>query len=432
MEQTGYIGIGSYTIYEVNTNAGMHDKATGRLVNIGGGAENIAFFDNVAKNYDINDSTNGCFQGRYVLIGGGTEHQRNMYFGGNQTIDLGVDPDSTHYNSGEVFMNEGHRPVYDGYASAVTSNTVEFSDLATNGSWSVMVATAGDDDPYQARVYTQTQTVNSVSGKKAYVSSWSPTPDATDSFTLMPFCVRQTPGANDVDATSVEYSINVIQDWVGRTIAVHSGKGFGQYRVIESFDMANGVFTLNEPWAVTPDTNSLMTITYAMSRTAFYGNNVQGRDSNITINTAACGVSLYGSSFDVDVVGNTFSTLDEGVNVWSLTGPYSVNEIDNICRHNMFVMVTDNTITNLRSVALRSKVYNSDKYPTVSKVDGFGTMFRDNYIEDAIWAFTIENSDFPNTSLEMIVFEGNTVSTTNLWEEQDGINTFTNNNTVGE
>ena len=172
-------------------------------------------------------------------------------------------------------------------------------------------------------------------------------------------------------------------------IFVQSGEGEGQYRRILS-NTSNTV-TIDRPWDITPNTNSVLTFITTSYRSVVYRNRLNGfanvfGNSNFT----NVGIVTFGSQFDLIAAGNLISTLRVGIEISSLTHNSCVCKISgrpvgdsstNNCP-SWGILIVDNQVSNtLYGVVSWSRVEVPPRSETGPLV--LGSVIRDNKITES-------------------------------------------------
>jgi hypothetical protein len=169
---------------------------------------------------------------------------------------------------------------------------------------------------------------------------------------------------------------------------IQSGQGEGQYRRILA-NSANTI-TIDRPWDVAPDANSVFTALTGAHQTVVYKNVITGwpdawknpHDNNI-------GIVAYGSLFDSVIAGNTISTLTRGIELSSLVNTscgiaiagVAMGAFGNNCPI-WNVTVKENVISNVvAGIAVWSRVEDPER--SVVGPALLNNVVRENWISDA-------------------------------------------------
>jgi len=112
------------------------------------------------------------------------------------------------------------------------------------------------------------------------------------------------------------------QEIIGAIAVVTHGKGNAQYRRIVAAD-ANSV-TLDRPWDIMPDTNSVIMIFNAYTDVVFYRNRVNGPLLYRSQYNATTAIQAWANMVDFRVVDNDISRFDYGI---VCTPHYTLNDI---------------------------------------------------------------------------------------------------------
>ncbi len=174
---------GKQVFYSGNFNNGMFDLGT--LVKLGVGKE-IAVTDGVAQDYDNSDYTSGYgwSQGRFFGGNGQVGASRNVYIGGNETIDMAPrydydegfwGSDQAHQNAGEQIMFEALFTRYRGAVQSATANTFKCSGLLAEYDNLTAVIISGKGFGQSREV----STVNTATGTATITEDWLVQPDSS-------------------------------------------------------------------------------------------------------------------------------------------------------------------------------------------------------------------------------------------------------------
>ena len=233
-------------------------------------------------------------------------------------------------------------------------------------------------------------------------------------------------------------------------IFVQSGEGEGQYRRILS-NTSNTV-TIDRPWDITPNTNSVLTFITTSYRSVVYRNRLNGfanvfGNSNFT----NVGIVTFGSQFDLIAAGNLISTLRVGIEISSLTHNSCVCKISgrpvgdsstNNCP-SWGILIVDNQVSNtLYGVVSWSRVEVPPRSETGPLV--LGSVIRDNKItesrEAGLMVGDINRFWIDGVWQRNAVIEYNQVTDAKIYLELLGLqtdtvvrqNVFTDNNVYSE
>ncbi len=206
-------------------------------------------------------------------------------------------------------------------------------------------------------------------------------------------------------------------------VSVVGGTGIGQSRPVASivpYQTTKALVTLAEPWRVVPDTTSKMNIGGISGPLAIYNNIWDGRPDKGR-QTASAGVALWGTSGNIDIVGNTFSDLQDGLAI----NTYGVNDYDdssNLVRmmsQSMFNNIRNNHFINNETDILRRDGNDPiridgvtyDSTPSDVDVTFLGNVFRNNTSLNASTAFseTALEADLVNQG-QLSIWQDNSVT----------------------
>lgn len=121
-------------------------------------------------------------------------------------------------------------------------------------------------------------------------------------------------------------------------ISIVRGKGIGQHRTIVS-NTTNSI-TIDKPWDIVPDLNSMFAIAFTQTETSVYNNNFDILDNGqYGLGNASCGVNVYGSMSDCFITNNTFKNCGTGIALFGKNFNSIVMPITNM-------IIDDNNISN--------------------------------------------------------------------------------------
>lgn len=123
--------------------------------------------------------------------------------------------------------------------------------------------------------------------------------------------VFEGPPSSVSGLTNVTFS-GLDTNYVGELAQIVSGTGYGQSAAIVAYD--SGTITVDPPWRVAPDTNSMMRIGRDAYHVAIVNNTFDGYSTNYL--TAQCGVSFFQGAYDCSIVSNTFDTCYGAFTFW--------------------------------------------------------------------------------------------------------------------
>jgi hypothetical protein len=172
----------------------------------------------------------------------------------------------------------------------------------------------------------------------------------------------------------------------GSVVTILNGKGEAQYRRVRS--AKGNTVTLDKPWDIIPDSNSLFGITRPFENVVVYANKIDGFKNFADIPNAGCGIQAYGNLINFFVAKNEFSNYMYGV---LLTSHYYDGFIDQnpnqLSNHFAWNIVDDNIITNVRIGISAMLVYEGTTNNTpIPQHSIFNTMIRGNTIKNAVFS----------------------------------------------
>ncbi len=200
-----------------------------------------------------------------------------------------------------------------------------------------------------------------------------------------------------------------------RIAAIVKGKGLGQSRVITGY--IGATITLETPWNIPPDKESVINIGNYIDRIVVYNNYLDAKSyaAKNSEHNASSGIQPFGGCFNLIADGNTLHELRQGISNWVIRSPG-----DKGLEPNFFNLYTNNKIINCKI-----GIYNADgNWNSILKVtEGtgmLGTMYRKNIIENPIESGiknSISSVDYP--VLDAIVYEHNTITNLSAGFESD-------------
>ena len=99
---------------------------------------------------------------------------------------------------------------------------------------------------------------------------------------------------------------------IGKTVAIISGTGSGQYRLLESF--SGNTFTVDKAWDVAPDSTSVIAILYGgFSDVTVHGNDLLGPKNYHDVQNAMTGVQGYAPIMSLTIKNNSFGRMHSGI-----------------------------------------------------------------------------------------------------------------------
>jgi hypothetical protein len=176
---------------------------------------------------------------------------------------------------------------------------------------------------------------------------------------------------------------------------VVAGDGVGEHVAITGFNAATGVLTLAGPWAVIPDSSSVIRFGEVADDVVVYQNQIQG--AGVT-NTASCGVQAGGGTFNFIIDSNTISNVRYAIEAG---GPDDGNNV--LPDYN--ILVENNIITNTQ---LGIDFGNNGMSGQTAAV---GLVARYNQINTAsVEGFLLVETDDAGANRFLPILEGNTVT----------------------
>ena len=322
------------------------------LLNIRG-AVGVSITDCTAQNWDTSNTNHYNWgNGRFVYSfprGDDAKSPRHWYYGGNETIDYTQPETAAYQNTGEDFMFERCQIVFIDNPIDVDGLNIIFSNLPSYG--------------------------------------------------------------NDRITTKGHYNQEIA--YVGYTLSVIGGKGFGQSRIITDVNSVTETITIDEAWNVNPDTDSLLAVSLAANSIVAYNNIFDGIERAGGLDyTAESGVQAYGGCVNL-VADSNYSTDQESCfYVYSNTRALA-SRSDNQPTPNLFNLYQNNTASNdyhltrvMVAVPSDYEGFDTQEYTAMS-----GNVFRNNTATNiAGTAINLEyegDLNYPFHSL--CVYDGNNI-----------------------
>jgi polygalacturonase len=137
-------------------------------------------------------------------------------------------------------------------------------------------------------------------------------------------------------ANTITFSTALAPSEWSQDAFVVQGRGVGQARHISSVNGAT--ITVDAPWAVAPDTTSLVNIGSGQSHTVVYNNSLTGHESWESAETASMAVEMFGNSWSNIVANNTVSAVRRDIGVWAIPNTVGIAP-------SYFNLVTNNTMS---------------------------------------------------------------------------------------
>ena len=173
-------------LFEDCTAKAIHENEF--MFNIGASSE-TRILNCLAQNYDNSDpdSGRGWGQGRFVYGPGREGAVTDVYYSGNETVNLTVREKFTeNQNTGEQFMSEFNRTLFRGAPESATDSTVKFASLPENFSGKTIVVVGGTG-------LGQNRTISSSStdGSVNITEPWNVPPGSDSILMIGNFAARQ-------------------------------------------------------------------------------------------------------------------------------------------------------------------------------------------------------------------------------------------------
>lgn len=193
-------------------------------------------------------------------------------------------------------------------------------------------------------------------------------------------------------------------------VTIVGGKGIGQSRLVTS--AAGSTLTVEEPWAVIPDSTSILAVGGFLTHAAVINNTFDGK-SNITADTASAGIEPYGGTNSIVVANNTFHDLRYGIYNSSLTN--SLGGSQAVLSPNFFNDFRNNGGTNCY-YGYRNNVAHWEAPAITYDTAMLGNTWRGNSMtaqQDgfSFWSYGIGST----TTIAMNTYQGNTINAYRCW-----------------
>ena len=118
--------------------------------------------------------------------------------------------------------------------------------------------------------------------------------------------------ADIVDDTTLTLpSDSNVQAAKGTIVLIMGGSGKSQYRKLEA--ISGKTVTVDEPWNVLPDNNSMFHFSYCYVNIAISNNLLDGYRNYTEIPSASCGLQIYGNTYNLFFTKNTMRNLPDGI-----------------------------------------------------------------------------------------------------------------------
>lgn len=179
-----------------------------------------------------------------------------------------------------------------------------------------------------------------------------------------------------------------------QTLAIIKNKGIGQFRrIIANHD--NQV-TLDKPWDIEPDINSVVSINSSADNVVIYDNNVNGIPNYYDQESATSGIQFYGAAFNNVIARNTFRNVHYGIYITGFAADPSAEAGHSTgC---MGTLVTGNTVVNavygLEAITVMyPEVMPADLPDEIPWSSNVNTVMRDNTLTH-IRNFSVNSVDY--------------------------------------
>jgi hypothetical protein len=212
---------------------------------------------------------------------------------------------------------------------------------------------------------------------------------------------------------------------------VVNGTGLGQHLLVDSV-ISNGtgiVMTLTDSWRVTPDTSSSISYGTVNNNQVFYSNKFDGRPEALPPEnySASAGVQIYGSGYQVDIVGNTFIELSRGVSLQQIITTKGEPEFRTI-NQSAFCFVKDNVFSNCYDSIFYKNSGSSTNENIAVDSTALCNMFVDNISSNAVGSFYSSTSGDITLLEKFSIFVNNSIVGSVGFYEEGG---FTNQIWIG-
>lgn len=192
------------------------------------------------------------------------------------------------------------------------------------------------------------------------------------------------------DSTTMTLS-GLAADHTGESITVIEGRGIGQTRHIASYNA--GSITVDKPWRVAPDTDSVLRIAYSFDNIVAYDNDLDGISKEDGQSSA--GLEIYGGGSGVAFDNNRVTDVRKGICLWA---DYVANGMNGSIA---FSEVRNNTVSDSKYAFF--EVY--DDYNGTTTLETpvqVGNVFANNTADNCNVAYFLRN-DTSNQDCEFLV-----------------------------
>lgn len=388
-------------------------------------ANGVSFEHCTATHFDHSNANDGhgWAQGRFIYGSGGLGGIHNIHYAHNQTIDLFVRPGYSNQNTGEHFMHEYGETRWCGNPIAVSSNGFTVNRLYPNDIGEQLVVT-------QPASAIQTQIISRVdlATETVFIEGEWLGYSETDTVPAVIEISHAGRKRVSLDVASKSVTNNAVMvnrlypDYVGETVAVMSGRGFGQHRTIIAYDIEETSFTLDKPWRVIPDASSLLAVGHFAARHVIHDSLFDADPLVLTDSSrASTGVQPFNGQFDLVVDGNIFQEMRKGVALWGMDGLLPDNEI--AMQPSYFNLIKNNSALNCAH-AFEIAVADWDLDPTSFEPSLAGNVWRNNQSKSAVInTFNYRRHNTRTLNQHLGIFDGNTSkSGTDPIHNIDGLN----------
>lgn len=429
----------SYSMWNANVTGIVFDSCTFLGVHdcnsfTGGNASQFSAFNCTARSYDDSDATTGAgwCKGRWIT--GSNYGMNNVYIG-----------DSATQNMSPRFSD----PFYVGHPVAVgplvwadptkTTRTDKvrqryiFSDLNREepGTISAAVDYSGEGarpnwgssihswDFLTGEVWLENYAHNLTSegNTNAVVLFWdSVDQNASEQIMFEGGASRYRGSASQITPRSVTFSNLEAYNIPSTTysyLVVVDGRGLGQCRKIVAVN--GGTVTLDEPWRVLPDSESIFTHGRYGSRWIVYNNYLDGVDRSkwpsAAQYSASSGFQVHGSGHSMIADGNTICETKTGIGSYSEAHSGFISS-ENTISPVYFCSYKNNTLSNCLSASLINSIgIRPDKLDPYADVAVLGSVWRNNMLIGTVGT-AIENggSNGDQTHVALTIFDHNTAT----------------------
>ena len=188
----------------------------------------------------------------------------------------------------------------------------------------------------------------------------------------------------------------------GDRVTIVGGRGVGQYRKIVNFDRRTGTITLDRPWNVTPDTESMISVGYLSDHVVVYENVMDGKGEQVApeAHTFSAGVVMFSANVDFVVDSNTMTDVRFGIYNWMIEhGTEHMSFYSNTFARNSISHTREAFSIHVAGIGQGATAYH-------------GNVYRNNYAEHIVSYGIYLRTNGHGTDGNMNVFQGNSFRST--------------------